>query len=87
MDIPIDNVREIHAFAEALIETLERQIARQGITEGNVVIDAAINCLCYAMKGAEPKLEDDELLRRVAKYYRAMDLGGAPGRHDKGERA
>jgi hypothetical protein len=82
MDIPLDAVRDIHSIAEALIATLEEQIALRGITEGNVVIDAAINCLCYAMKGSEPRLEDEELLRRVTKYFDMMDLHGAPGRSE-----
>lgn len=83
MDISIEDVRDIHAIAQALIVTLEQQIAIRGVTEGNVPIDAVINCLCYAMKHADPRLEDEELIRRVTKYYEVMDLKGAPGT-DKG---
>lgn len=79
MNITLDHVRDIHAIAEALIETLEDQITRRNIIEGNVAIDAAINLLCYTMKHAEPRLEDKELLRRVTSYFEAMNLGGAPG--------
>lgn len=78
MDIPIEAVRDIHAITEAMIEVMEEQIARRHITEGNVPIDAAINCLCYAMAYAGT-LDDQELLRRVAKYREAMALSGAPG--------
>lgn len=79
MDIPIDDVRDIHAIANALIHTLEEQITRKGITEGNTPIDAAIICLCYAMNYAPPKLENEELLRRVGRYFNTMSLLGAPG--------
>lgn len=84
MNLSIEDVRDIHAIAGALIETLEHQVALRMVAEGNVAIDAAINCLCYAMKCAEPRLDDAELLRRVAKYFEAMSLSGAPGR--RGER-
>jgi hypothetical protein len=79
MDIPLEDVRTIHAIAEALIDALEEQVTFRGITEGNICIDAAINCLCYAMKQSEPPLEDEELLRRMKKYFEAMKLPGAPG--------
>lgn len=87
MDIPLEQVRDIHAIAGALIETLEEQIARRGITEGNISIDAAINCLCYALKHVDPRLDDEELLRRVTRYYAFMNLDGAPGDHAKDEGA
>lgn len=83
MDIPIEDVRDICVIAQALIVTLEQQIAIRGVTEGNVPIDAVISCLCYAIKQADPRLEDAELIRRVSKYYEALDLEGAPGT-DKG---
>ena len=79
MNIPLEAVRDIHEIAEALITTLEEQATRKGVTEGNILIDAVINCLCYVMKGAPPLLEDEELLRRVKKYSEAMSLFGAPG--------
>ena len=79
MNISLEDVRDIHAIAGELIATLEEQIARKGITEGNVPIDAAINCLCYAMKQCDPPLDDEELLRRVKKYFKIMGLAGSPG--------
>ena len=79
MDISLEDVRNIHAIAGALIETLEAQIEQRDITEGNIPIDAAINCLCYALKHTEPRLDDEELLRRVSRYGGAMNLDGAPG--------
>ena len=79
MNISLENVRDIHAIAGVLIETLEDQVTRKGITEGNIPIDAVINCLCYAMKRCDPPLDDEELLRRVKKYFEAMDLAGSPG--------
>jgi len=79
MDIPLEDVRDIHAIAEALITALEDQAARKGITQANVLVDAAINCLCYVMKHIDPPLGDEELLRRVKKYLGATNLSGAPG--------
>lgn len=79
MDIPLKAVRDIGAIATTLIEALDREIEKRGITEGNIPIDAVINCLCYAMKMAEPRLDDAELLRRVSRYYDAMTLSGAGG--------
>lgn len=82
MDIPLEDVSAIHLIAEVLIKTLEEQITRNGVTEGNIPIDAAIICLCYAMKEAAPKLENEELLRRVTMYGGAMGLRGAPGNNE-----
>lgn len=83
MNLSIDDVRDIRAIADALIETLDHQAALRMVAEGNVAIDAVINCLCHAMKRSS-RLEDGELLRRVAKYFDMMDLPGAPGRPDHG---
>lgn len=87
IDIPLHHVRDIHAIAEALIERVDEEMAARGITEGNVAIDAVINCLCYAMKHSPPELDGEELLRRVKKYSLAMDLSGAPGNRDEGDRS
>lgn len=78
MNISLENVREIHAIAEALITALEDQAARRGITQANVLVDATINCLCYVMQHIDPPLGEEELLRRVTKYLGAADLSGAP---------
>lgn len=80
MNLSLEDVQTIHAIAEALIATLEKQIVLRRVTEGNIPIDAVINCLCYTMKHAQPPLEDKELLRRVKKYFETMDLAGAPGK-------
>ena len=76
--ITTEHVRDIHAIAEAMIAAMEDQIARRGVTQGNVPIDAAICCLCYAMQHAG-SLDDAELLRRVAKYRDIALVSGAPG--------
>ncbi len=78
MPIPLEHVRNIHAITEAMIATMEEEIARRGVTEGNVPIDAAICCLCYAMAHAGD-LDDAELLRRVARYRKTQAVDGAPG--------
>ena len=78
MDISLKHAEDIGAIATALIETLDNEIAKRNITEGNIPIDAAINCLCYAMKIVDPRLSDEELLRRLSRYFAAMQLGAAP---------
>ncbi|HSX23359.1 MAG TPA: hypothetical protein VLE97_11350 [Gaiellaceae bacterium] len=83
MNLSVEDVRDIRAIADALIGTLEHQVALKMVAEGNVAIDAVINCLCYAMKRSS-RLEDADLLRRVAKYFEMMNLPGAPGRADNG---
>lgn len=79
MEIPKKAAEDIRAIADVLISALDDQIAHRGVSEANVVIDAAIICLCYVMKRSEPPLKDKELLRRVKDYYRSLDLVGAPG--------
>jgi hypothetical protein len=77
--LPPEAIADLRAIAESLIETLEVQAASRGVTDANVLIDAAICCLLYTMSQCDPALGDEELIRRVKTFSSAMNLSGAPG--------